>query len=395
MTSGCLPELSGLRDAVAAGRIERALAGSGHCVRRYVEALSVMMLTAEAIRRIQQRVSTTVRAKYRLERLLGIGGTAAVFEATHRNGSRIALKVLHPELARLSDVRARFLREGYVANRIGHPGVARVIDDDDDEVESTVFLVLELLEGETLHARRERVGGRLAVTETLDHVDRLLEVLTAAHEQGIVHRDLKPDNLFLTARGELKVLDFGIARLLEGTTATRSGQVLGTPAFMSPEQANGRIREIDGRTDLWSVGAVLFALLTGRVVHEARTPTEQMVYAATQQARRIESLAPWLATEVAKLVNRALAFDRDARWPSAREMRSAWRATEAFKRALSSSAPPGRAGPADPAFAQTIDAAAATVATTFPRDKSAAPAAASTIAFDLQRRPGPRDRGQK
>ncbi|HEV3189190.1 MAG TPA: serine/threonine-protein kinase [Polyangiaceae bacterium] len=354
-----------------------------------------MMLTAEAIRRIQQRVGTTVRAKYRLERLLGIGGTAAVFEATHRNGSHVALKVLHPELARLSDVRGRFLREGYVANRIGHPGVARVIDDDDDDVESTVFLVLELLEGETLQARRERVGGRLAVTETLDHVDRLLEVLAAAHEQGIVHRDLKPDNLFLTARGELKVLDFGIARLLEGTTATRSGQVLGTPAFMSPEQANGRIREIDGRTDLWSVGAVLFTLLTGAVVHEARTPTEQMVYAATQQARRIELRAPWIAPEVAKLVNRALAFDRDSRWPSAREMRSALRATESFRNVPSPSAPPARAHTADPALAQTIDVSAAAAHAAFPQRESPAPGAASTIAFDLQRRPGPRDRGQK
>jgi eukaryotic-like serine/threonine-protein kinase len=353
------------------------------------------MLTPETVRRIHQRIGTTVRAKYRLDRLLGIGGTAAVFEATHRNGSRVALKVLHAEFACLADVRARFLREGYVANRIAHPGVARIIDDDDDDAEGTVFLVIEFLEGETLDARRGRLGGRLVVTETLEHADRLLDVLTVAHEQGVVHRDLKPENLFLTTRGELKVLDFGIARLLEGTTATRSGQVLGTPAFMSPEQANGRIREIDGRTDLWSVGAVLFTLLTGTAVHEARTPTQQMIYAATQPARRIESLASWIEPDVARLVNKALAFDRNARWPSAREMRSALLATEGFRRSRSSRPSPDRAGTADPALAQTIDAAAANVAATLPHGKSAAPAAAPTIAFDLQRRPGSSNRGDR
>lgn len=289
-----------------------------------------MSLAPEAIKRIHQRVGTVVRGKYRLERLLGIGGMASVFEATHRNGSRAALKVLHPEFARLGGVRARFLREGYVANRVAHPGVARVMDDDDDDDGQTVYLVLELLEGETLEARSARLGGRLPLAETLAFADSLLDVLAAAHDQGIVHRDVKPDNLFLTTRGELKVLDFGIARLLDGTGATRSGQLLGTPAFMAPEQANGRIREIDGRTDLWSVGAVMFMLITGGPVHGGATPAEQMIYAATQPARPIESVAPWLAHDVAALVNRALAFEREARWPGARAMLGVLRRTTSY-----------------------------------------------------------------
>jgi serine/threonine protein kinase len=288
-----------------------------------------MSLSEPAIRRIHQRVGTTVRKKYRLERLLGFGGMAAVFEATHRNGSRVALKVLHRELARYEDVRLRFLREGYVANRIAHSGVARVIDDDDDDGEGTVFLVVELLEGETVAARCKRFGGRLPVAEALDYAERALDVLAVAHEQGIVHRDVKPDNLFLTVRGELKVLDFGIARLLDGTGGTRSGQLLGTPAFMSPEQANGRVREIDGRSDLWSVGAMIFSLLTGSAVHPASTPNEQMIYAATQPAPAVESLAFWLPQGVCLVINRALAFHRDARWPSARAMQSALRAAVA------------------------------------------------------------------
>jgi eukaryotic-like serine/threonine-protein kinase len=290
-----------------------------------------MSLAPDAVHRIQNRVGTTVRNKYRLDGLLGAGGMGAVYAATHRNGSRVALKVLHPELARLEDIRARFLREGYVANRIPHPGVTRVIDDDDDEAERTVFLVLELLEGETLQARTTRLGGRLTLAEALVNVDRLLDVLAAAHEQGVVHRDVKPDNAFLTVDGRFKILDFGIARLLDGTGATRSGQLLGTPAFMSPEQANGRVREIDGRSDVWSVGAVLFALLTGAEVHVGSTPSEQMIYAATQTARPIQSLAPWLAPDVAFVINRSLAFERDRRWPTARAMQLALRATSSFQ----------------------------------------------------------------
>jgi eukaryotic-like serine/threonine-protein kinase len=294
-----------------------------------------MPLTEEAIQRIHERVGTTIRGKYRLDRLLGIGGMASVFEAGHRNSSRVAVKMLHPELARLPEVRARFAREGYVANTIGHPAVVRVIDDDEDDTDGTPFLVIELLQGETVDARRERMGGRLPLSEALDYGDRLLDVLVAAHEKGIVHRDIKPDNLFLTTQGEFKVLDFGIARLLDGTGATRSGQLLGTPAFMAPEQANGRIREIDRRTDLWSVGAVLFLLLTGAVVHEALTDAELLIYAATRPARPIEQVAPWLGADAASLVNRALAVHRDARWPDARSMQRALRQTTGFPRAQS------------------------------------------------------------
>ena len=314
-----------------------------------------MPVNEDAVQRMHQRVGTLVRSKYRLERLLGVGGMAAVFEATHRNGGRVALKVLHPELARFPDVRTRFLREGYVANRIAHPGVVRIMDDDEDEVEKTVFLVMDLLDGETVEGRRERYGGRLPQVETLDDCDRVLDVLAVAHEQGIIHRDIKPDNLFLTRRGELKVLDFGIARLLDGTGATGSGDLLGTPAYMSPEQANGRIRQVDARSDLWSVGALLFTLLTGSEVHEAATPAEQLIYAATQPARPIESLTPWLEHDVAALVNGALAFDQSARWPSARAMQTALRTTAAFAACLRfrSNRPPGALAP-NPAIGQTV-----------------------------------------
>ncbi len=298
-----------------------------------------MSLDPAVRERAAARVGATIRGKYRLDRLAGTGGMGAVYAATHRNGSRVALKVLHAELARYPEVRDRFLREGYIANKIAHPGVTRVIDDDDDDDGATVFLVLELLEGENLEERRTRLGGRLPLVDAVELTAQTLDVLAAAHAQAIVHRDVKPANLFATQAGPLKVLDFGIARLLDGTGATRTGQRMGTPAFMCPEQASGRVREIDARSDVWSAGAVLFTLLTGAEVHPARTRPEQEIYAATQNARPVESLATWLPRDLAAVVNKALAFHRDERWPSAAAMRAALLAAVA---AVSPGASPAR-----------------------------------------------------
>src|SRR6185295_5196647 len=160
------------------------------------------------------------------------GGMACVYAATHRNGMRGAVKLLHPEFALDEGTRARFLREGYVANRVAHPGAVQVLDDDATE-DGTVFLVMELLEGEALRTRAaSRPGGKLEIIEVLNIADQLLDVLAAAHARGIVHRDIKPDNLFWTRDGRLKVLDFGIARALEieGLSGgTKTGSVIGTP----------------------------------------------------------------------------------------------------------------------------------------------------------------------
>ena len=283
----------------------------------------MLALPTAIIERSARRVGGVVRRKYHLDALLGVGGTAAVFAATHRNGSRVALKMLHPELSSISEVQTRFLREGYVANRIRHSGVVRIIDDDDDDELQTVFLVVELLEGGTLAERTAAQGGQLQPEEARNQIVRVLEILEAAHAEGIVHRDVKPENVFLTTANELKILDFGIARLLDGSGATRSGQLLGTPAFMAPEQAGGRAREVDARTDVWSAGALLFSLVTGRPVHVARSAPEQMLFAATHDAPSLRSIVPSAEPELAEVVDRALRRDRDERWPSAGAMRNA------------------------------------------------------------------------
>jgi serine/threonine protein kinase len=208
------------------------------------------------------RVGTSLGTKYRLERLIGAGGMASVYEAAHRNGLRVAIKVLHPHLSIDADLRGRFLREGYVANKVKHRGAVRVLDDD-TAPDGAVYLVMELLEGETLDGLLQRRGGRLPLRDVCELADQLLETLTAAHDHQVVHRDIKPENLFLTTDGVLKVLDFGIARLREPggpEAATRTGRMIGTPAFMPPEQALGRSRQIGGQTDLWAVGATMFTL---------------------------------------------------------------------------------------------------------------------------------------
>jgi serine/threonine protein kinase len=277
--------------------------------------------------RARSRVGTVLREKWRLDALLGVGGMAAVYAATHRNGSRVAVKILHPELSLNAQVKTRFLREGYVSNSVGHEGAVRVSDDDTAD-DGSAFLVMDLLDGETLEDRRGRFGGRLPEDDVLSVAEQLLDVLAAAHAKGIVHRDLKPENVFLTRAGKVKVLDFGIARIRElstASTATRGGSTMGTPAFMPPEQARGRWEEVDAQSDLWASGALMFTLLTGRQVHEASTSNEQLLSAMTLPAPPLSTILPNVGVAVAHVVDRALAFEKDKRWRDAHRMQEAVR----------------------------------------------------------------------
>src|SRR5580698_5128118 len=153
--------------------------------------------------RARGRIGVLLQDKWRLESLLGVGGMAAVYAATHRNGKRVAVKMLHEEFSHDEEVRTRFLQEGYAANIIQHEGAVSVLDDD-VAPDGSAFLVMELLEGETVEQRWERLGQRLPVREVLVIGVQLLDVLAIAHEKSIVHRDIKPDNLFLTRAGVLK-----------------------------------------------------------------------------------------------------------------------------------------------------------------------------------------------
>jgi serine/threonine-protein kinase len=284
-----------------------------------------------AAQRAEARIGSVIKDKWRLDRLLGVGGMACVYAATHRNKKRAAVKMLHRELSSDKVVRERFLREGYLANSVAHRGAVSV-DDDDIAEDGSAFLVMELLDGETIEQRWRRKAERLPLEEVLAVGDQVLDTLAAAHDKGVVHRDLKPENLFLTRDGIVKLLDFGIGRLndVKGVSSTTlSGAAMGTPAFMAPEQARGRWEEVDGQTDLWALGATLYTLLTGQYVHQAATVNETLALAVSQQAHSIAVLRPDLPLRVVALVDRSLAYAKPQRFADARAMQHELRVTYA------------------------------------------------------------------
>jgi len=275
---------------------------------------------------LTNRIGMTVGARWTLRRLLGTGGMAAVYAADDAAGTRVAIKLLHPEMGIRRDIRERFLREAAVMTRIIHPGMVTIYEQGADA--DTAYLAMELLEGEVLSARARR-EGTIESGEVLAIVDQILDVLTVAHSLGVIHRDLKPENLFLTRNGLVKVLDFGLARLLEegpGALRTRTGAALGTLPYMAPEQALGRRNEVDQRTDLFAVGATAFRLIAGRRIHEAPSDAELLMCMASTPAPPLLSVAPSASPAVALVVDRALAFAKASRYPDAATMQSDVRA---------------------------------------------------------------------
>jgi serine/threonine-protein kinase len=203
----------------------------------------------------------------------------------------------------------------------------RVVDDDVAE-DGAAFLVMELLDGVACDTLLALQGGRLALEAACAIGVELLDVLATAHANGIVHRDIKPANLFLCKDGTLKVLDFGIARVRDtmaaGVHSTGTGgMLLGTPAFMAPEQALGATGDIDARADIWSVGATLFCMATGEVVHVAENAQRMIITLATQQPRSLTTLLPDAPAAVVRVVDRALSLDKERRWSTAAAMRQA------------------------------------------------------------------------
>jgi serine/threonine-protein kinase len=294
----------------------------------------------DRIARAQERVGTVLNGKYRVDRVLGAGGMAVVYAVTHRNQKQLAVKMLHPEISSRPELHRRFLREGYVANSVKHPGAVAVLDDDTTD-DGAAFLVMELLVGVGVEEACARFDQRLSPRAALAIAHQLLDVLAAAHEHGIVHRDIKPANLFLTTDRKVKVLDFGVARLREAAddahTATHTGVVLGTPAFMAPEQAMAEARDIDAQSDLWAVGATLFTLISGELVHVGANAQQLMVRAATSKARSLSAVSTSAPAPIVAVVDRALAFDKRDRWPDAAAMRDAVRDAylEAFSEVIS------------------------------------------------------------
>ncbi|WP_394834368.1 protein kinase [Pendulispora rubella] len=267
------------------------------------------------------RIGTMVGEKYRIDRLIGIGGMAAVYAATHRNGYPVAIKFLLEHLLHDAQIYRLFSREAYIANAVEHPLAVPILDDGVDD-DGCAFLIMPLLHGTSLQARWEGANKRLPLIEVSAVMLDVLDVLASAHAKGILHRDIKPDNIFITNEGKARVLDFGIARRADGQgSGTLTGQLVGTPAFMAPEQVMGDRTSLGSPSDCWAAGATIFTLLTGSLVHPAESAGALLLAAATQQAPSVGAVRPDLPSSVVRFVDKALAFRPSDRWSSGLEMR--------------------------------------------------------------------------
>jgi serine/threonine-protein kinase len=344
------------------------------------------------------RPGTLIAQRYRLERLLGAGGMGEVWAATHTvTGKAVALKFLRAPHARRDDetARRRVLREARAACAVSHPSVVAIHDvvESDDGLP---VLVMDLLRGEPLRARLER-DRTLPLDEALHIAEVVLGALEVAHEAGVVHRDLKPDNLFLLERGEIKLLDFGVAKLLapEGVARasgelTTTGAMIGTPYYMAPEQAFGEA--IDGRADLWALGVVLFECLAGETPTRGDNLGQVLKLLSTGRIESLAKRAPLVPPAVAGFVDRLLRVDAGERPPTARA------ALEMLARARAGTAPePARSGRARARMRAVAVAflgagAAIAVAATFVgfgRPKPPTQAAPSDAASSLAPAPAP------
>ena len=280
-----------------------------------------------------RRLGTAVGG-WTLERLLGIGGMASVFLG-RRDGGVAAVKLLHGYLATYDEVKKRFLREGPIGSSLAAVGplcqaLPQVFESGEAD-DGTAYLAMELLDGETLSDIVLKAGP-MPIGKVIWMAQQVLDVLVIAHASDIIHRDIKPENILVVAGGAgVKLLDFGVARVLSALpdgsvlpdkTRTKTGAIIGSPRYMAPEQAIGKVREIDGRTDLWALGATMFYALSARVVHTADSDGGLLIAAATKQAPSLASVAPQVPAPLAAVVDRALAFEKARRYPDAATMRA-------------------------------------------------------------------------
>lgn len=295
-------------------------------------------------------VGQIVAEKYRVERLLGRGGMGAVFEGTHLLvGRRVAIKVLLPEASAAPEGGARFERELRAGGRIGNEHVLDVFDAG-SLPDGSRFMVSELLEGETLEKRIER--GRISPRECARLTLQLLDGLAAAHQAGIVHRDLKPDNIFLITRSNqkdfVKIIDFGVSKYQfddpQAMTLTSTGAVVGTPYYLSPEQARGE-RQIDARSDLYTVGVIMFRCVSGDVPHRADGLRSLLFKIALNPPPPLTRDVPDVDPAFAALVQKAMAREREARFQNAAEMRQTLEAWLANARPADGADDPARLAP--------------------------------------------------
>jgi len=281
-------------------------------------------MTAPSDRPLPARLAEALGDAYTIEGEVGRGGMGVVYRARdERLQRRVAIKVLPPELAFQQDIRQRFTREAQTAARLAHPHIVPIHSV--GEGQGLVYFVMGYVDGESVAARIRR-RGQLPVEEVRRIMRETADALSAAHALSVIHRDIKPDNILLEGtRGRVMVTDFGIAKALSatsGATLTGVGVAIGTPAFMSPEQAAGE-RTIDGRSDLYSLGIVTYQMLTGSLPFNAPSVAGILMKQITEPAPDLRKLRPDTPEDLALAVARCLEKDPENRWPTADALRRA------------------------------------------------------------------------
>ena len=271
-------------------------------------------------------LGTVIGGRYRLDAEIGRGGMSTVYRAFDTVLERpVAIKLMHREIATDSDQLERFRREARSVAQLNHPHVVTVIDageeppnaDEPDELTGRPYIVLEFVDGETLKhvIRRE---GQLEIPQAIAYAIEIARALGAAHERQIVHRDVKPHNILISAEGGAKITDFGIARTLTEEGLTMEGRVLGTTDYVSPEQALGQ--PVTGQSDLYSLGVVLFEMLTGDVPFHGSSPVAVAMKHVREDVPDVQALRPEVSAAGAAAVDRAVSKDLRRRYPDAPSM---------------------------------------------------------------------------
>jgi serine/threonine-protein kinase len=300
---------------------------------------------------------------YQLTRLVGQGGMGAVYEGTQlRLGRRVAVKVMARELAANPEALARFRREAEVTSQLGHPHIVQVFDFG-TAPGGEPYLVMEFLEGEDLEKRLARVG-RLGPGAASHIVKQIASALAATHAKGIVHRDLKPANVFVLAvEGEtdfVKVVDFGISKVRAATTRlTAALAVMGTPNYMAPEQAAGRVDEIDHRTDQWALGCIAYELCAGRPPFIGEDVASLLYQVIHEAAAPLSQTAPGLGPELDQVLRRSLSKGQGDRFPTMTAFAQAFEEAAARSGEASGLAPPAAAAGGATTFPGSVGEAAA------------------------------------
>lgn len=306
------------------------------CGAQYTDARSFCSRDGEVLKDDHaEMIGRILDGQYEIEEFIAEGGMGAVYRARHTLlGDQVAIKILPPEMRRNAEWLKRFQREGQAARRFHHPNSV-IVHDLRTSGEGENYLVMEYVEGRTLDAEVVERGGRLSLTEALRIIEPVASVLDAAHAMGVVHRDLKPSNIMITVQGNIKLLDLGVAKVSDmgagATSLTMTGQLLGTPYYMSPEQWGELSRdgseEIDGRTDVYSLGIVVYQITTGEFPFNGDSVVTLRRAHCNERPRPLEAIDASIPPAWSRVVLRAMSKDRNDRQATpgelARELRAA------------------------------------------------------------------------